>query len=75
MPALPAPDTNYVHVDSADTDSNEATLSINMAFGNSSQPVTASLNCMALDGGSDRSWVHAQTVWINAVALNDVSSQ
>ena len=57
MPALPAPDTNYVHVDSADTDSNEATLSINMAFGNSSQPVTASLNCMALDGGSDRSWV------------------
>jgi hypothetical protein len=57
-----------------DTDSNEATLSINVAFGNSSQPVPASLNCMALDGGSDQSWVYAQTVRINAGAPNDVSS-
>lgn len=71
----PAPDIYYLRVDGADTDSNEATLSINVAFGNSSQPVTASLDCLALDGGSDQSWVHAQTVRINAVALNNVNSQ
>jgi len=34
----------------------------------------ASLNCTALDGGSDRSWVYAQTVRTNAGAPNDVSS-
>ena len=45
------------------------------AFGTSTQPVTASLNCLALDGGSDQSYVHAQTVRINAVALNNISSQ
>ncbi len=71
----PAPEIYYLRVDGADTDSSSATLSINLAFGNSSQPVTASLNCMALDGGADQSWVHAQTVRINAVALNNVSSQ
>jgi hypothetical protein len=71
----PAPDIYYLRIDGADTDSDQATLSINVAFGNSTQPVTASLNCLALDGGSDQSWVHAQTVRISAVALNNVSSQ
>jgi len=71
----PAPDIYYLRIDGADTDSAQAALSINVAFGNSTQPVTASLNCLALDGGSDQSWVHAQTVRINAVALNNVSSQ
>jgi len=71
----PAPDIYYLRIDGADTGSNQATLSINVAFGNSTQPVTASLNCLALDGGSDQSYVHAQTVRINAVALNNISSQ
>jgi hypothetical protein len=71
----PAPDGYPLRIDGADTDSNTATLSINVAFGNSTQPVTASLDCLAHDGGSDQSWVHAQTVRINAVALNNISSQ
>lgn len=71
----PAPDIYYVRIDGHDTDSNDATLSINVALGTSSQPVTANLNCLALDGGADQSWVHAQTVRINAVALNNISAQ
>jgi hypothetical protein len=71
----PAPDIYHVRIDGADTDSHQATLSINVAFGDSSQPVTANLDCMALDGGSDQSWVNAQTVRLTAVALNDVSPQ
>jgi hypothetical protein len=70
----PAPDFYYVRVDGADTDSNDATLSINAALGNSSQP-PRNLNCLALDGGADQSWVDAQTVRINAVALNNISPQ
>jgi hypothetical protein len=69
----PAPDIYYVRVDGADTDSYQATLSINVALGDSSQSETANLDCTTLDGGSDQSWVHAQTVRITAVALNDVS--
>jgi hypothetical protein len=71
----PAPDIYYLRIDGADTDSNGATLSINVAFGNSSQAVTANLNCLALDGGTDQSFVYAQTVRINAVALNNVTAQ
>jgi hypothetical protein len=68
----PAPDVYYVRVDGADTDSNQATLSINAAVGRTSQAFTTSLNCAATDGSTDNSWVDAVTVRINALALDQV---
>jgi hypothetical protein len=71
----PAPDNYYVRVDGADTDSNMATLTINVVFGHIAHPFTASLNCAAKDGGSDQSWVYATTVRINALAVDNVIPQ
>lgn len=71
----PAPGDYYVRVDGADTDSNIVTLTIEAAIGTTSQPFIVSLDCFATDGGSDQSWVHADTVRINALALDQITPE
>ena len=70
----PAPESSYLRIDGADTDSPSATLSINVALG-LGQATTASLDCRALDGGSDQSWVYVDSVRINALAVDNLQSQ
>jgi hypothetical protein len=70
----PAPESSYLRIDGADTDSSTATLSINVALG-LGQATTARLDCRALDGGSDQSWVYVDSVRINAVAVDNLQSQ
>jgi hypothetical protein len=69
-----APESSYLRIDGADTDSSTATLSINVALG-LGQATTASLDCRALDGGSDQSWVYVDSVRINALAVDNLQSQ
>ena len=70
----PAPETYYLRIDGADTDSSTATLSINAALG-LGQATNASLECRALDSGSDQSRVYVDSVRINALAVNNLQSQ
>jgi hypothetical protein len=71
----PTPGSYYLRIDGADTDSNIVTLTIEAAIGPTSGPFTVSLNCFATDGGTDQSWVFADTVRINALALDQVTPE
>jgi hypothetical protein len=71
----PTPGTYYLRIDGADTDSNIVTFTMEAAIGPTPGPFTASLNCFATDGGTDHSWVFADTVRINALALDQVTPE
>lgn len=63
-----------LRIDGADTDSNFATLTLTTAFA-VGQAVTASLNCVTFDGGTDQSYVFVYSIRISAVAVDNISSQ
>jgi hypothetical protein len=51
-----------------------AKLNISTAFW-IDHPFTASLNCFSYTGGTDQSWVFANVVRINALAVDNIQSQ
>jgi Collagen triple helix repeat (20 copies) len=71
----PTPGIYYLRIDGADTDSNIVTFTMEAAIGPTPGPFTISLNCFATDGGTDQSWVFADTVRINALALDQVTPE
>jgi hypothetical protein len=70
----PNPDSAGVPVNGADTANPWMTLTINSAI-SAGQPFTASLNCGALTGGIDQSFVFVNSVRISAVAADNIQSQ
>jgi hypothetical protein len=64
----------FLYVNGFDTDAFNAMLSFSTAF-SSSQPITASLDCGTVDGGTDQSYVDVITVRISAIAVDNINSQ
>ena len=65
--------TSHLYVNGADTDGNWGTLSMSVALGNVSGIIK--LNCRAITGGTDQSHVLVISVRIDAVNLDNISSQ
>lgn len=67
----PNPDTSHLFINGADTSNNWGTLTIATTVG----VRCPDLKCGALAGGTDQSHVLASSVRINALLLDNVTSQ
>jgi hypothetical protein len=70
----PNPDWAGVPVNGADTANPWMTLTINLAIA-VNHPFTASLDCGAMTGGTDQSYVYVNSVRISALATDNIQIQ